>query len=245
MYEMLLKWGMDSLSKFTGIKGEHELSIIREAIATKNSIILERYKECWKQYDALADLCIAVDEELDDFLKNSSETDGTAKSARVFIQGDLAKNFHPKYYRKVMKIRSKFDGGNDLISSYSMVFIDLINIETLVSLSKKKKCYSRSHICRLYRGLWTKYAEIIAIILRASSSDLRFWATDIPYVRHTDKWALVDYERILAGFESNSWSSRNRNYLSLESKKGVDRFWYDLDEYHANSKTEQKHAADA
>lgn len=245
MYEVLLKWGMDSLSKFTGIKGEHELSIIREAISTKNSIILERYKECWKQYDALANLCVEVDEELEKFLNEAMETNGTEKSARAFIQGDLANKFHPKFYRKAIKIRSKFDGGNDLISSYSVVFIELINIETLVAICKSKRSTSRSEICRIYRGLWTKYAEIIAIVLRASSSDLRFWATDIPYVQHTDQWAHLDYEKILRGFRSSSWSARNRNYIALESKKGVDRFWYDLEEYHAKNKTEQENSADS
>ena len=42
MYETLLKWGLESLTKLTGLQGTHELQVILEAAKTKNAIVLER-----------------------------------------------------------------------------------------------------------------------------------------------------------------------------------------------------------
>ncbi|MFT6030859.1 MAG: hypothetical protein ACI8O8_002605 [Oleiphilaceae bacterium] len=64
MYEQLLKWGLDSLNKFAGIKGEFELSILTEAIKTKNAIILERYKQCCSLNEGLISLSVEVEYDL-------------------------------------------------------------------------------------------------------------------------------------------------------------------------------------
>ncbi len=237
MYELLLKWGLDNLTKFAGIEGTHELEVIREAIKTKNAIIIERYKKCWALYEKLLDLTIEVDSELNQFLLNTKETDGTRKSARVFI-GKLKTEFHPKFYRKLLKLRSSFDGTNDLVSAYTFVFSDIINIETLEKIIKSKKekgKNSRNYICRLYRGLWTKYCEIVAVLLRVTSSDLRFWVADTPYVYHADEWAKVDRDLAIKFFISNSWEGK-RFHISLEKRKGLDRFWYDLEAHHQENK---------
>lgn len=242
MYELLLKWGLDSLSKFAGIKGKYELDVIQEAIRTKNSIIIERYKKCWELYEDLVDLTLDIEKDLETFVKNTEETDGTWKSARKFI-GTLRADFHPAYYRRFLKIRCTFEGTNDLISSYTFVFSEITNIDTLVAIAKKKKIYSRGDICRLYRGLWTKYSEIVAILLRVTSCDLRFWVTDTPYVRHTDEWAKTDLALTLKFFNSASWQGQ-RLHISLETGKGLDRFWLGLEEHHKNQDAEQSHPAD-
>lgn len=235
MYELLLKWGLENLSKFTGIKGEHELTVIKEAINTKNSIILERYKKSWDLYEKLVDLTLEVETALNEFLKDAEETDGTLKSARKFI-GNLRSDFHPQYYRRLQKIRSMFEGSNDLIASYTHVFIDIVNIDTLLGLVKEKEEYSRGNICRLYRGLWTKYSEIVSILLRVTSADLRFWVTDTPYIYHTDEWAKQDLEKTIRFFKSNNWGGK-RLHIALESRRGLDRFWYDLEDFHNNNKS--------
>ena len=244
MYELLLKWGLDNLGKFAGIKGSHELGVIQEAIKTKNSIIVERYKKCWELYEKLLDLTIEVDSELNNFLDITVETDGTRKSARVFI-GKLKTEFHPKFYRKLLKLRSSFDGTNDLISAYTFVFSDIVNIETLEKIIKHKKgakINSRNYICRLYRGLWTKYCELIAILLRVTSSDLRFWVADTPYVHHADEWAKFDRDSAIKFFTSRSWNGK-RFHISLETRRGLDRFWYDLEAHHQDNKRQAEQGA--
>ena len=238
MYELLLKCGIDNLSKFTGIKGKHELDIIKEAISTKNSIILERFKKSWDLYEKLVDLTLDVEQDLEKFIEKTEETDGTWKSARQFI-GKLRSYFHPSYYRRLQKIRSMFEGSNDLISSYTYVFIEIVHIDTLIGLAKEKKEYSRGNICRLYRGLWTKYSEIVSILLRVTSTDLRFWVTDTPYIHHTDEWAKHDLDKTMKFFRSKNWQGK-RFHIALESRKGLDKFWYDLEKFHNKNRSAEQ-----
>lgn len=238
MYELLLKWGLDSLTKFTGTKGQHELSILLEAIKTKNTLIIERYKQTWALNEKLSDLIIELEVELDSFARESSETDGSWKSARQFI-GKLKSDFHPAFYRKLIKLRAGFEGSNDILSAYTYVFLNILNLDNLVALCKEKEMYSRGDICRSYRSLWTKYGEIVASVNRVTSGDLRFWITDIPYVRHADKWAEHDLEQLLRFISANSWGSK-RFHISLESKRGLDKFWHELKEHHDNNREQAK-----
>ena len=230
MYELLLKWGLDSLAKFTGTKGGHELAILLEAIKTKNALIVERYKQAWSLNEKLSELVICVEEELERFVNEADETDGSWKSARQFI-GKLRSDFHPCHYRKIVKLRSGFEGTNDMLSGYSYVFLGLLRIETLVSICKEKKIRSKGEICRLYRGLWTKYGEIIASVIRVTSGDLRFWITDTPYIEHVDKWAEHDLEKVSRSLCSLTWNGR-RHHISIEKRRGLDRFWHELKGYH-------------
>ena len=234
MYESLLKWGLDSLAKFAGAKGQYELTILVEAIKTKNTMIIERYKQSWVLNEKLSDLIIDVEVDLDSFVQNSKETDGSWKSARQFL-GSLKSEFHPKYYRKLLKLRAGFEGTNDILSAYTFIFLDIFNLEYLVAYSKDKQKYSRGEICRCYRRLWTMHGEIISSIIRISSGDLRFWVTDIPYIRHADNWAKFDLEQFKHIYPRVSWCNK-RFYISLESKKGLDKFWYELAEHHNNNR---------
>ncbi|WP_417915644.1 hypothetical protein [Candidatus Electronema sp. JM] len=60
MYELLLKWGLDNLSKFAEIKAGQPIFIIQEAIKIKNAIILERYKKCWTLNENLINFAIEI-----------------------------------------------------------------------------------------------------------------------------------------------------------------------------------------
>lgn len=233
MYEQLLKWGLDSLSKFVGIKGEFELSILTEAIKTKNAIILERYKQCNILTKVLNDLSVELEDDLSKFIQNKTETDPNWKTARAFI-GQLRKDFHPEHYRKLCKIRSSLDSTNDLISAYSYTFLDIVKIDTLIKIVKEKKCYSIGEICRLYRSLWIKYIENVAVLLRVSSGDLRFWITDTPYIVLAEEWAKLDLSLCIQSISKRKVDTRF--HISLETKKGLDRFWYELESHHEKNK---------
>jgi hypothetical protein len=207
MYEQLLKWGLDSLNKFAGIKGEFELSILTEAIKTKNAIILERYKQCCFLNEGLISLSVEVEKDLSKFIQNKTEVDADWKTARAFI-GQLKTDFHPEHYRKLCKIRSSFDSTNDLISAYSYTFLDVVKIDNLIKIAKENKCYSTGEICRLYRSLWVKYTENIAVLLRVTSGDLRFWITDTPYVILADEWAKLDLALCIKSLSSKKTDTR-------------------------------------
>lgn len=242
MYELLLKWGLDSLTKFSGTKGQHELSILLEAIKTKNTLIIERYKQTWALNEKLSDLIIELEVELDSFANESIGTDGTWKSARQFI-GKLKSDFHPTYYRKLVKLRAGFEGTNDVLSAYTYTFLNIVNLDNLSTVCKSKKVYSRGEICRSYRGLWTKYGEVVSSIIRITSGDLRFWVTDIPYIQHADNWAEYDLELLQRFILANNWGN-SRFHISLESKRGLDKFWYELKEHHDSNREQAKNRHD-
>lgn len=234
MYEQLLKWGLDSLGKFAGIKGEYELSILREVIKTKNSIIIERHKQSIALNDNLLTLSFDVEDSLKEFAKDKTELKTSGKTARQFI-GQLKTDFHPEHYRKLCKKRSSFDATNDLISAYSYVFLDILKIDNLIQIAKSKELYSTGDICRLYRAMWSKYIETISVVLRVTSGDLRFWITDTPYVVQAHEWAKHDLQRCIESLEKRN-SNNERFHLSLETKRGLDKFWYDLENHHDDNK---------
>ena len=233
MYEQLLKWGLDSLNKFAGIKGEFELSILTEAIKTKNAIILERYKQCCSLNESLLRLSVEVEDNLAKFVGNKKEIEANWKSGRTFI-ALLKTDFHPQYYRKLCKIRTSFDSTNDLISAYTYSFLDLIKIDNLMKVAKENEYYSVGDICRLYRSLWVSYTENVAVLLRVTSGDLRFWITDTPYVILADEWAKLDLSLCMESLSNKK--RETRFHISLETKKGLDKFWYELENHHKKNK---------
>lgn len=235
MYEQLLKWGLESLNKFVGIKGEFELSILSEAIKTKNSIIIERYKQSSKLNENLLNLSVEIEDNLAEFVLDETESETNWKTARLFI-GKLKTEFHPEHYRKLCKIRSSFDATNDLISAYSYTFLDILKIDNLLKISKENEFYSVGEICRLYRTLWVKYIETISALLRVTSGDLRFWITDTPYVILADDWAKLDLSRCISSLDKRNLNN-DRFHLSLERKKGLDKFWFELENHHENNRS--------
>jgi hypothetical protein len=229
MYEILLKWGMDNLASFTKVKANHEHSITLEAIKVKNSLVLKRFDIAWKAHQELVDLVIDLEDKLDGFKVNARETDNTLAGAKKFV-GDLSRDLHPLAYRKYRKIRSQFDGVNDLFSAYTQEISEFVHISTLKKIYKEKEIYNRSSIIRIYRGLWTKIVEIIASIIRVSSSDLRFWLTDNPSISYATQWSKKDVSALWKFVLADNWHEDHYR-LSLESPKGLKEYWDGWEEY--------------
>ena len=232
MYELLLKWGMENVSGFSKLKASQEHAITLEAIKAKNSLVLKRFDIAWSAHQALVDLVNEVETKLPEFRENSRVTDKTLSGAKKFV-GDLSRDFHPLVYRKYQKIRSQFDGANDLFSAYTSEFSQFLHISTLKVIYKQKEIYDRSGIIRIYRGLWTKQTEIIASLIRVSSSDLRFWLTDNPSVTYAAKWSEKDSEKLWQFLTAESWYEQHFR-LSLESPSGLKEYWEGWDEYANN-----------
>ena len=223
MYELLLKWGLENLSKFTKAKADNEFAVLLEAIKTKNMLIVERFRYCWDACQAVVDLSQLVDKELVEFYKGAKITDGTKNTAFKYM-GLLKTEFHPKYYRTLIKLRSQFDSINDLFSAYSTVFKNVIHFSMLQSIIEHKKTYSASQINWIYRGLWTFYSEILTKLLRVSSSDLRFWLTDRPYIVDAISFAKADLELSKKFLHAEKWHEE-KLFISLERPEGLTSFW--------------------
>jgi|GEM_PF-1808210 len=221
MYELILKWGLDTLSKFTQDKAGKDFTLIVEAIKTKNSLIIEK-RYSWSACQAIVDLSLSVDQELDDFYENTIKTAGTRESAYKYM-GQLKTQFHPKFYRKLKKLRSQFDCTSDLFSAYSSTFTDILHFNTLQSIVDTQHRYSASEINWTYRGLWIFYSEIITKLIRITSTDLRFWLTDNPYIQYARIIAQSDLENANNYLHADKWDEKYF-YLSLEKKMSWQNF---------------------
>jgi|YNPNPStandDraft_1061719.scaffolds.fasta_scaffold73770_2 hypothetical protein len=223
MYELLLQWGLESLAKLVAVKGEKDSAILLEAVRAKNSLVVERFRYAREACQAIVDLAIQVDTDLEEFRLKAPETDGTLPATKKFM-GELKLDFHPKYYRRLKKLRSQFESTNDVLSAYSVVMSDLLHFSTMEKIAIEKKLRSSSDLCRTYRGLWTLYAEILTSLVRLTSNDLRFWLIDAPYIVQAERWAKQDFELAMTFLLAKEWGGMSFR-ISLETKEGLESFW--------------------
>ena len=153
-------------------------------------------------------------------LKNDNDNSGKISK---FIY-ELKATFHPKYYRKYRKIRTRLDRTNDLISAYSMQLSRFINFDNVEKMFENGKCSTESQIISTYRIMWTFVLSTISRLIRISSNDLRYWLTDLPYIHYAYQWAQKDINAITE-FIINNDKSGNIVVLSLERNEGVQTFW--------------------
>jgi len=223
MYELLLQWGLDSLTKLVLAKDDKGSAFLLEAVRAKNALVVERFRYAREACQAIVDLAIQVDAELEDFRLKAPKTDGTLEAAKKFM-GVLKTEFHPPHYRRLKKLRSQFESTNDLLSAYSVVMSDLLHFSTMEQIAVKKNLRSSSDLCRTYRGLWTLYSEILTSLVRLTSNDLRFWLMDAPYIVQTEKWAKQDYQRAMEFLLADNWGGMSFR-ISLETAEGLKDFW--------------------
>jgi hypothetical protein len=188
MYELLLSWGLESLTKLVMSEDDKDVTILLEAIRAKNTLVVERFKYAWEASQEIVGLAIQVDAELEEFRVNAPQTDGTLDATKKFM-GALRGDFHPKHYRYLKKLRSRFESTSDVLSAYSIKMADIIHFSMVEKISIEKQLRASSDILRTYRGLWTLYSEILTKLIRLTSNDLRFWLTDTPHVNIAEDWA--------------------------------------------------------
>jgi len=223
MYEIILKWGLDTLVKGLGKKDDRQLNILLEAIKTKNTLVNERFKYAYNACQSLIEMTIKLEDDLSDFRKSVNTTDGTLESTELFIK-DLEGLFHPKYYREYKKYRNIYDCTNDLLASYSFVLTEIIHIDTFKTICKKRRIISSSDICRTYRTSWNVLTSTISSLIRLTSNDLRFWLTDNSYRIKCTDWAKQDLKILKTYLISGKYHEHNVK-LSLEDNNGVNNFW--------------------
>ncbi|HUI89476.1 MAG TPA: hypothetical protein VLX61_12210 [Anaerolineales bacterium] len=223
MYELLLQWGIDSLTKLVSTKRNQDSAILLEAVKAKNALVVERFRYAREACQAIAELSMTVDAELEVFRSKAPDTDGSLQATKKFM-GALKTEFHPSHYRRLKKLRSQFETTNDLLSAYSVVMSDLLHFSTMEKVAIEKKIRSAGNLSRTYRGLWTIYSEILTSLVRLTSNDLRFWLIDSPYIEQAEALAKEDFHQAMTFLLADSWSGKSFR-LSLETKEGLKSFW--------------------
>jgi hypothetical protein len=71
MYDLLLKWDLESLSKATIAKSDQEVAVMLEAIKAKNNLVVERFRYSWDTSQAIISLALEIEESLLEFKENT------------------------------------------------------------------------------------------------------------------------------------------------------------------------------
>jgi hypothetical protein len=222
MYELILKWGVENLSKFSAIKGEHELALIKEAIATKNSLAIRKYGDTVTNFNMLVDAIFEIEKSLE--LENARYTDliRNEKDFRTFLH-DFNSKVRSPIVNRISVLMLKFGYSNELISAYSHAFFKLFSGETLTELCKTHNITTKGGVFRVFKASLRMYMHVISSVIRVCSLDLRFWITDYSYIKFADKWSARDVVK-----SKKYLFTDKKFYLSLESREGLERFWLDF-----------------
>lgn len=222
IYGILLKWGLETIAAIVRDKDPNHLEILLEAIKTRNAIVLKRFDYAWSAVQEVNDLLFELDTELTAFVREFKEGIQKAKDRRASrLLARLQDDFHPAYYRKLRKLRCKFEATNDLFSAYSLEFQEMLRIDSVKSIIEPGP-QKVPDVVRTYRHLWDTYSAVMATLVRVSSYDLRFWLADVSYFQLAEKQAQADRKRITRHFlqnEQESWM------LSLEDHDQSNAFW--------------------
>lgn len=221
MYEIILKWGLDTLRAAKSGTSDQEFRVMLEAIKTKNQLVTQRFQFAWDAGQDIVDLSVQVEETMSSF--DALDTDGSEIAATRLL-GSIRSDFHPPHYRQLRKARSRLDATNDILSLYSDVFVDLVHWDTIEEIIRAKDIRGRSGIRRTYRGLWTFYAQTVMRLLRLSASDLRFWLVDSPHIDAAEAFAKSDFNRAVAWLKSSERIGQSFR-LQIETPEGLSAFW--------------------
>ena len=223
MYEILIKWGLDTLKSLAGDELKHQDSLVIEAIRTKNSLVKERFNIAQETILEFQELTVELERELQSFQdKFLSKTDGEDFSKYL---GRLKRNFHPKFYRKFRKIRTRLGMTNDALSGYSLALIRLVNISFVEEIAEEKKLKNPSDISRTYRMSWTFLLSTLTALLRITTNDLRFWLTDKSYSEKAYNWA-IEYEiPAIKKFLIDDNKGKTVYFITLTNSDNLEKFW--------------------
>jgi len=222
MYELILKWGVENLSKFSAIKGEHELALIKEAMSAKNSLAIRKYSDTVTNFNMLVDSISEIEQGLEHERASNDQSINNEKEFRAFLH-DFNTRVRSPIVSRLSVLAHKFDYSNELISAYSHAFFKLFSDTTLSELCKTHKITSKGGVFRLFKAILKMYMYAIASVIRVCSLDLRFWITDYSYIKFADKWSARDVVK-----SKKYLFTDKKFYLSLESREGLERFWLDF-----------------
>lgn len=221
IYSVILKWGLETLSGVVRDKDPQHIQIILEAIKLRNNIVQKRFEYAWAAAQDVLDLVLELEQELASVIAATPAHENRTERTKAFL-AKLNEDFHPAYLRKLKKLRGKFEATNDLFSAYSLEFFAMLSFENVKKLIKANEAEKLADVARLYRQLWDTYSTVMLTLIRVSSSDIRFWVTDVTYSGVAETYARHDrreIEKVFTSGTKGNWA------LSLEHHVRVTEFW--------------------
>jgi hypothetical protein len=227
MYEILIKWTLDTLTKLTDGGLQYEESVLLEALKAKNQLVLERVKIALSINEKILALSAELENELEKYIKENS--DKQLEWDLESYLNNFKRDFHPDYFRRFRKLANQFSSTSDLLLAYAMVLVtDWIHYDNFEKIVKARDSVSFSDACRIYRIIWDYTVSFMNGLIRISANDLRFWLTDSSYLTKAVEWAEHDIERA-RNFMIDYDGSEKYFYLSLEQQDGTDTFWKQIE----------------
>ena len=222
MYEILFKWGLETLREVGRDASKEELAFAIEAVKTKNALVEKRFDHACSACDDLVDLSIRIDHEVK-LLQETSHTLDEKSRYSSFI-GKLRNELHPDFLREYRKLKGRFIVTNDLLAGYALMTTEIIQYRQFAYICKSLAHTKISQSASLYRALWEHLVHLLSTMTRLSSSDVRFWLTDKPYMRTAEIFAAKELELARAFFESGTHGYYR---CLLENPENLESFWTD------------------
>jgi hypothetical protein len=220
MYEILFKWGLDTFREALGNASKEELAFTLEAVKAKNAMVQRRFEVA---VTACSDL-IALSNRIDAELKSKQEAVRDAPEAERYTRfiGAVRNELHPSFLREYRKLKGKFIVSNDLLAGYALVTTEIVQYRQFEAIAKSLGCQRVSQAASLYRALWEHLVHLLTTMVRLTSSDMRFWLTDSPYMQTAELFAAYEL-----GLARSFFSGADHRYYRclLEDPGNLEKFW--------------------
>ena len=221
MYDIILKWGMEFVTDQLVEKSKHAQAIILETIKIKNELVHERFKHCLEACNEITTLIQDIDEKLCEWEIRKPNGD----------LSEIIDLYHLGFFRRYRRIRTFFEGGNDLVAAYSLTFSELISEEKIDDLCRITESHgNRQNISMCYKRSWTLLADVIVRLMRLTATDPRFWLNDTSYMCHVLERSKDDFKRAHKWL-ANEGRGEDTLYfpLSLENPGELNKLWKELE----------------
>ena len=231
MYDILLKWGLETLKDVLSKEDEKTFSILKSAVDTKNKLVEKRFQLAVKACESLVCLNEKIDIDLSNFEKKTAIVKGTNSSFKD-DQKKILELKGKEHFNEYKRIRTLLEGANDLLAVYSIRFSELLQLNKIELLCESMDTCSSDNIIECYRESWGMVADVIARLIRLTSTDLRFWLCDHPYA-----WAAAEQvENDCAIAKEFLISNKRDKYFELEVEKpeGMEKLWQQIEEKKEN-----------
>lgn len=220
MYEILFKWGLETFREAVGDASKEQLAFALEAVKAKNAMVQRRFEVAVAACSDLIALSNRIDSELKGRQQAAQEAPDDERYAR-FI-GSVRNELHPSFLREYRKLKGKFIVSNDLLAGYALVTTEIVQYRQFEAIAKAIGCNRVSQAASLYRALWEHLVHLLTTLVRLSSSDVRFWLTDTPYMQTAELFAARELVLARAFF---CGASHGYYRCLLEEPANLEKFW--------------------
>ena len=221
MYDIILKWGLETLSGLVRDKDPQHLNLLSEAARLRNAMVLKRFEYAWNVCEEHTAFLAGLEEELRSF-----ESEARNESVDETLEA-LFRRIHLKHIRRFRVLRSRFDATNDLFVAYSLALLQMLRWSNLkpILVELKEGEPHLADIVRHYFFIWSTTIDIMHALVRLTANDLRFWLSDYSYLQRAHEQAALDGKMLDAVIRGHHSSSKGTWQLSLESERGLESFW--------------------